>query len=118
MCIRDRDVGEQYRGIHAKAADWLQRHFLSQIRAIAEVQKITGLRPRGTIFRQVPPRLAHEPERWPIHGLALQRRQKPLRYLLRCHCLPRWLDVVRCICLLYTSPSPRDRTRSRMPSSA
>ena len=27
--------------------------------------------------------------------------------------------LVRCrICLLYTSPSPRDRTRSRMPSSA
>src|SRR5665811_914286 len=25
---------------------------------------------------------------------------------------------LRCICLLYTSPSPRDRTRSRMPSSA
>ena len=23
-----------------------------------------------------------------------------------------------CICLLYTSPSPRDRTRYRMPSSA
>ena len=26
-------------------------------------------------------------------------------------------DVFEC-CLLYTSPSPRDRTRSRMPSSA
>jgi len=26
--------------------------------------------------------------------------------------------VVNCTCLLYTSPSPRDRTRSRMPSSA
>ena len=26
--------------------------------------------------------------------------------------------IERCICLLYTSPSPRDRTRSRMPSSA
>ena len=26
-------------------------------------------------------------------------------------------DVIN-ICLLYTSPSPRDRTRSRMPSSA
>ena len=25
---------------------------------------------------------------------------------------------VLCFCLLYTSPSPRDRTRSRMPSSA
>ena len=27
-------------------------------------------------------------------------------------------DDLPCICLLYTSPSPRDRTRSRMPSSA
>ena len=27
-------------------------------------------------------------------------------------------ERTRCICLLYTSPSPRDRTRSRMPSSA
>ena len=26
--------------------------------------------------------------------------------------------IIFCICLLYTSPSPRDRTRSRMPSSA
>ena len=26
--------------------------------------------------------------------------------------------IVNQICLLYTSPSPRDRTRSRMPSSA
>ena len=28
------------------------------------------------------------------------------------------LVAVYLICLLYTSPSPRDRTRSRMPSSA
>ena len=28
------------------------------------------------------------------------------------------LDILPYICLLYTSPSPRDRTRSRMPSSA
>ena len=27
-------------------------------------------------------------------------------------------DSLKYICLLYTSPSPRDRTRSRMPSSA
>ena len=27
-------------------------------------------------------------------------------------------EEVRSFCLLYTSPSPRDRTRSRMPSSA
>ena len=29
-----------------------------------------------------------------------------------------WSTAVGYICLLYTSPSPRDRTRSRMPSSA
>ena len=29
-----------------------------------------------------------------------------------------WLFFMDLICLLYTSPSPRDRTRSRMPSSA
>ena len=29
----------------------------------------------------------------------------------------RWIVVIL-TCLLYTSPSPRDRTRSRMPSSA
>ena len=28
------------------------------------------------------------------------------------------LDMLSGVCLLYTSPSPRDRTRSRMPSSA
>ena len=34
---------------------------------------------------------------------------------------PRWVGLDQDswgICLLYTSPSPRDRTRSRMPSSA
>ena len=30
----------------------------------------------------------------------------------------REIRTMRNICLLYTSPSPRDRTRSRMPSSA
>ena len=28
------------------------------------------------------------------------------------------IELIRQGCLLYTSPSPRDRTRSRMPSSA
>ena len=32
--------------------------------------------------------------------------------------MPRWDRAYAKDCLLYTSPSPRDRTRSRMPSSA
>ena len=40
--------------------------------------------------------------------------------VLNCMCgafSDKWFDVSKS-CLLYTSPSPRDRTRSRMPSSA
>ena len=32
--------------------------------------------------------------------------------------LPLFIAAILMACLLYTSPSPRDRTRSRMPSSA
>src|SRR5664280_3120888 len=56
--------------------------------------------------RDVRPELLPDPRRQedeflPRHGLALGRLGTPLA-----------------CCLLYTSPSPRDRTRSRMPSSA
>ena len=37
----------------------------------------------------------------------------PKEYNRRCQ-----QSLQLCVCLLYTSPSPRDRTRSRMPSSA
>ena len=47
-----------------------------------------------------------------MSGLAVQIDANLIEYVFR--------DVVGWIigCLLYTSPSPRDRTRSRMPSSA
>ena len=32
--------------------------------------------------------------------------------------MTEFMDAMQNNCLLYTSPSPRDRTRSRMPSSA
>ena len=41
--------------------------------------------------------------------------EKMLEQLTVAHSLEEAVDGV---CLLYTSPSPRDRTRSRMPSSA
>ena len=43
-----------------------------------------------------------------IHELTLGNRQTTRSYF----------DADNSSCLLYTSPSPRDRTRSRMPSSA
>ena len=37
---------------------------------------------------------------------------------LKIHLIMNHLIILFNVCLLYTSPSPRDRTRSRMPSSA
>ena len=41
-----------------------------------------------------------------------------LLYLINSWPNKRKLKIIVLTCLLYTSPSPRDRTRSRMPSSA
>ena len=49
----------------------------------------------------------------PGYGAALLMRARALLGIGRCAEAKRDYD-----CLLYTSPSPRDRTRSRMPSSA
>ena len=47
-----------------------------------------------------------------------QVRRRERKGLFR-ECIPTEdVDAIRKACLLYTSPSPRDRTRSRMPSSA
>ena len=42
----------------------------------------------------------------------------PRRWVMRMKNAMRTINPVFNTCLLYTSPSPRDRTRSRMPSSA
>ena len=44
-------------------------------------------------------------------------KQRPVLVALTPH-IPNEGDYLTHDCLLYTSPSPRDRTRSRMPSSA
>ena len=41
-----------------------------------------------------------------------------LRALLLVDATALWSDELYSVCLLYTSPSPRDRQKSRMPSSA
>ena len=53
--------------------------------------------------------------------LCIPRRNLPPRYVEPyCEDLPSEASefISHQTCLLYTSPSPRDRTRSRMPSSA
>ena len=50
--------------------------------------------------------------------LAIERLQSHLAAALNEYELNEVTAIVFNTCLLYTSPSPRDRTRSRMPSSA
>ena len=56
------------------------------------------------------------------HYRAVSHDSELVKLLLKSHKLPRmnnlFTKLLKYICLLYTSPSPRDRTRSRMPSSA
>ena len=37
---------------------------------------------------------------------------------MRVKCYQKGIDCITYVCLLYTSPSPRDKRQSRMPSSA
>ena len=62
-----------------------------------------------------------------LHGFGASRKhwRKNLEYFAKKNYAAYSLDLIGFgdsdqpgICLLYTSPSPRDRTRSRMPSSA
>ena len=50
--------------------------------------------------------------------IVVQNVLETLQDLARLHRKQLKIPVIGITCLLYTSPSPRDRTRSRMPSSA
>ena len=53
----------------------------------------------------------------PSGSQVLQSTSKRVRMIFSVMASPNRIDILR-ICLLYTSPSPRDRQKSRMPSSA
>ena len=72
-----------------------------------------------TLARMTPLALAVDDRRWvwDCCGRPTNPLNVPTRYdqhATECE----WLKASIKVCLLYTSPSPRDRTRSRMPSSA
>ena len=70
--------------------------------SLAEVQVFGDATTQSTGFVPDPSKVYHIDN--PAHGLRLAARSGS--------------EVLESACLLYTSPSPRDRTRSRMPSSA
>eukprot|EP00656_Telonema_subtile_P007754 TRINITY_DN13636_c0_g1_i2.p1 TRINITY_DN13636_c0_g1~~TRINITY_DN13636_c0_g1_i2.p1 ORF type:complete len:113 (-),score=13.67 TRINITY_DN13636_c0_g1_i2:62-400(-) len=78
-----------------------QRH--AQQRSVLLIAVAPGAASAGPMEPLWPPAAAHD-------AAVLLRWDVP--------CTVLCCDVLDSACLLYTSPSPRDRTRSRMPSSA
>ena len=82
---------------------------------------------KGILFRDISPLLA-EPKALSLLKDRFIETIKPLnadyvagidaRGFLFCTLVAENLGLGALICLLYTSPSPRDRQKSRMPSSA
>ena len=58
----DENIRKEDRGIKAKAADRLQRHFACGVRVKNQRQKITRDSPQCAIFGKIAPRLAHKPK--------------------------------------------------------
>ena len=63
------NIGKQDCGIEPEAPHRLQRDFGCQFRIETEIEKAARFLPHCTIFRQIPPRLPHHPDR--RHGLPL-----------------------------------------------
>ena len=88
---------------------WILRRSAVQNKAIDMLERrILCLEER---LKNVPTRASFEHLAGEVRGLG-QLLQRIERYLDRID------QTMHDTCLLYTSPSPRDRTRSRMPSSA
>jgi hypothetical protein len=72
--VRDhQDIAEQDGCIGLVAAQGLQRRFDGEFRRVAEPQEIRLPLAQALILRQIPARLAHEPERRSIADLSTQR---------------------------------------------
>ncbi len=71
--VRDhQDVGEQDRRVEPETAYRLQRHLDGVVRRIAHVEEPACTGARLLVLGQVPPRLAHQPDRLRPHGLAVE----------------------------------------------
>jgi len=58
--------------------DRLQRHLAGERGRAAQLEEGAGALARGAVLRQIAARLAHDPDRGRVHGLARQRPQQPV----------------------------------------
>ena len=94
----------------------------AELKSLSKIKEAKGRSIAFTFGRFNPPTIGHEKL---INKVAQQRTDDYRIYLSKSEDTSKnplnarvKLATMKQICLLYTSPSPRDRTRSRMPSSA
>ena len=97
---------------YQKIASWVVRLTAAVILLQTLFFKFTGAPESVYIFTKV----GMEP--WGRYGSGVVELIAGILLLSRCHCWLGALLALGVICLLYTSPSPRDGLLSRMPSSA
>ena len=86
-----------------------------RVRTVILLSLIVGLAPRSLDAQITPTYVQFDP--YTVKGALYRPRKERARNVgvLLIHRVNNYLGH---ICLLYTSPSPRDRQKSRMPSSA
>ena len=72
----DQNIGKQDCSIKTKAANRLQRHFRSKLRIETQVKKTIRLLADCPIFRKIPSRLPHQPNRRNGTSFACQRTEQ------------------------------------------
>jgi hypothetical protein len=75
---RGEDVGEDDRGIEVEPVNRLQRHLDGDLGCAAHRQEVAGTTTDLTVLRQVPARLAHDPDRRPIDRFTTASLQEPI----------------------------------------
>ena len=97
--------------------DSLDRSILSFLRESARAPYVEIAKGVGVTERTVRTRIKRLEDEGVIRGYTVRESGIGLTALIRLK-VGSGTEIGSLACLLYTSPSPRDRTRSRMPSSA
>jgi len=110
-------VQERYKSVAEEKTQEIRT--LAEKHALREIENSIPTIMRANPFGPVNTMIGPEAERWvPVHCIAPHSKAVTLYKAIE-EVFEQHRDLIQTYnCLLYTSPSPRDRTRSRMPSSA
>src|SRR5678809_1735760 len=119
MCIRDRsDITKQYLNPEVSPDDWDIENYKIQIKSIydfdadtegVDIPNMTSQEVTDAIWEKLKVKYSRKEEQIGPEAMRTYERIIMLNIIDA-----QWKDHLLSLCLLYTSPSPRDRQKSRM----